>query len=435
MKNRCSILLFVLALFVCSCKKEIDSIGLNLQDADILGADFTEAPIKAYSVREDSINTKNLLNNVVGEINDPVFGNTKAGFCTQFDLSGSNTFFPKQAVLDSVVLNLQYSGYFGDTMSGIRFEVNELAAPLNQNQYYSYNDEPEVKTGDLCYSHNYIQPRPYTGIRQDTTTVAAHLSLRLTNAFGRRLLTLNKSELSTTAAFQNVFYGLCVRALAHNNATGNFCYMSLTSATSGITIYYTVDRQHKKYTFPISSTCTRYNFYTHDYTTAAADFRSQVIDGNQELGSQKLYVQPTAGVKTRVKLDDLLGQFQGKNVVINRAELVLTNISTDEDYFFQPYNLSLQVVSGDGNSTYYTPDDASYTSSSYFGGIYDEKTGEYRFRITNYVQSLLKAGEIKDQGLNIVTAGAGIRGNRLVFRGTDENFSDHFRLEVYYTEY
>jgi hypothetical protein len=433
MTHRCTIFALALALLACGCKKEIDVIGLNLQDEDILGAEFTEVPITAYSLLQDSINTKNLLNNVVGEIMDPVFGKTRAGFCTQFDVSGTNTLFPKQAVLDSVVLNLQYAGYFGDTLSGIRFNVQELSAPLDKEQYYDCDNQPDVMGGNLCYVNNYILPRPTTRVVHDTASTAPHLSLRLADNFGRKLLTLNKSDLATTTAFQNAFYGLCVQAEAHNNATGNLCYISLTSATSGITLYYTVDREHKKYTFPVSSNCTRYNFYTHDYTSASLDFRSQVINGNQDLGEETLYLQATAGVKTHVKTDSIVSAFAGRNVVINRAELVLTNISTDEEYFFQPFNLSLQVVSKDGLSTYYTPDDASYTSSNYFGGIYDEKTAEYRFRITNYVQQLLKGTE--DGGLNIVVAGAGIRGNRLVFRGTDPDFADHFRLEVYYTEY
>ena len=108
MKKSVSILLVALwVMCLCGCKKEIDVIGLNLQDDDILGADFTEVSISAHSVLEDSLPTKGLINNVVGTINDPVFGQTAAGFCTQFTVSGSNTVFPKQAELDSVVLNLQ----------------------------------------------------------------------------------------------------------------------------------------------------------------------------------------------------------------------------------------------------------------------------------------------------------------------------------------
>lgn len=125
--------------------------------------------------------------------------------------------------------------------------------------------------------------------------------------------------------------------------------------------------------------------------------------------------------------------FADKNVVINKAELVITNISQDEVHLFNPYNLGLQLVNEDETTTY-LPDDAVYTSTDYFGGIYDENTHEYRFRITNYVQKIIKNG-IHDKGINIVVAGAGIRGNRLIFRGTDGSYSDRLRLDIYYTVY
>lgn len=433
MKHGFPICIIVLALLVCSCKKDIDSIGLNLQDEDILNAEFVTAPLMAHSTLEDSINTKNLLNNVVGTINDPVFGQTAAGFCTQFDVSGSNSFFPKQAVLDSVVLTLQYSGYFGDTMSPLKFHAYELTEPLSASQYYSNDDNPSTSSTDLVTDNNYLYPQPNTSVRVDTTSKAAHLRLHLERSFGNKLLRMNRSQLANTSSFQNAFYGLCVRAEARPNRTGNLCYVSLTSAMSGITIYYTVDRVHKKYTFPISSDCVRYNFYTHDYSTASSEFQRQVIQGDTTLGEEQLYLQPTAGVKTHIDLSEVPTMFKDKNVVINRAELVLTNISANEDYFFQPYNLSLQVVGKDG-TTYLSPDDPSYTSTDYSGGVYNEEAKEYRFRITNYIQQIIKYG-ITDKGLNIVVNGAGIRGNRLVFRGTDDTYTDNFRLEIYYTEF
>ncbi len=435
MNYRFSVLLFVLAILVCGCKKDIDVIGLGLQgDEDLLNADFIEVPIEAYSMLEDSINTKNLLNNVVGDILDPVFGRTSAGFCTQFALSGTNMKFKDTDVLDSVVLTLQYSGFFGDTLSAMSFEVYQLAAPLSASAYYSCDDQPEVSGDNLVYSASPVHVKPNAPVHLDTVTNTAHLRLRLDDYFGEGLMGLGNAALSTTSSFQNAFNGLCVRAHRAGGGAGNLSYISLTSAMSGITIYYHEANTYKKYTFPVSTACTRYNFYTHDYSQGDADFRAQVLDGNRELGQQKLYVQPTAGVRTRVdlaQLDSLLGN---KNVVINRAELILTDISADASYFFQPYNLSLQVVNAVGHGVSYTPDDASYTSTSYFGGIYDKTSKEYRFRITNYVQQILK-GTAAGKQLNVVISGAGVRGNRLVFRGTDPGFSDRFRLEVYYTEY
>lgn len=435
MKYRCSIFLFILAFLACSCKKDIDSIGLNLQDDDILNAKYVEIPLEAYSTLEDSINTKNLLNNVLGCIQDPTFGKTEAGFCTQFDLSGSNTFFDPTAILDSVVLTLQYSGSFGDTLSPLEFEVYKMAEKLDKDKYYSNDDNPQIESENLVYSTSAVSTQPNTSVYVDSAKTAPHLRIRLKGTFGNWLIHLPESSLVDITAFQEAFYGLCVRARQTRSGAGNLSYISLTSAMSGITLYYHVNGNKKKYTFPISTDCTRYNFYTHDYASGSVDFVSQVIDGNHALGQQILYAQPTGGVKTHVNLDALADSLgNGKKVIINRAELILTNISNDASYFFQPYNISLQVVNKDG-TTSYTPDDAVYTSSDYFGGIYDENAHEYRFRITNYVQERLKKGGNLDNGLNVVISGAGVRGNRLVFRGTDPAMSDHFRLEVYYTEY
>ena len=86
MKKRCLRCIAILALFpllLCSCKKDIDAIGLNLQDGT-LGNAYAEIPLSAHSILEDSIYTKNLLYTLLGEIHDPVFGITEAGFCTHW---------------------------------------------------------------------------------------------------------------------------------------------------------------------------------------------------------------------------------------------------------------------------------------------------------------------------------------------------------------
>ena len=58
------------AVFLCSCKKDIDTIGLNLQDGT-LGNAYTEIPLTAYSTLEDSLFTKNLLYTLLGVSEPP----------------------------------------------------------------------------------------------------------------------------------------------------------------------------------------------------------------------------------------------------------------------------------------------------------------------------------------------------------------------------
>lgn len=429
MKNRCSIFLIILAVLFTSCKKDIDSIGLNLQDGT-LGNAYVELPLIAYSTFEDSLFTKNLMYTLAGEIHDPVFGTTQAGFCTQFALQGSNTEFGDNLDLDSIVLSLQYSGYYGDTLSGIQMEIYELTEQLTKDQYYSNDNNPANQGINLVYSSAPIYPKPTTRVKIDTATYTAHLRIRLSEDFGNRLL--NMEHLSSNSDFQSAFYGLVIKATS--NGSGSLCYFSPTAAQSGLTLYYHSNQISKKYTFPITNECTRYNFFTHDYSAGNADFRQQVVNGDTSLGYDNLYIQPTGGIKTHVNLDTLGEWVKGKNIIINKAELIITNTDPSESTFTQPGNIGLQLVNTDGTITY-VPDDAIYTSTSYYGGTYDSDTKEYRFRLTYYAQDILYRQAINDKGINIVVTGAGIRGNRLVFRGTDESYTDRLRLAIYYTEY
>ena len=129
---RALIVVFAVSILLYSCKKEFDSIGLELQnEEDRLGNTFTDTTtLIAYSMIEDSIVTGNLSNAIIGYVNDPVFGRTQAGFYTQFDLSGTNVSFGNSPEFDSLVLSLQYAGYFGDTLSALSIKVYELTEAL-----------------------------------------------------------------------------------------------------------------------------------------------------------------------------------------------------------------------------------------------------------------------------------------------------------------
>ena len=72
-----AILAIIFALSLASCNKEPDLIGIDLlPDSDYLNLSFTDtSTIIAYTVREDSLRTDELSANLLGYMNDPVFGN------------------------------------------------------------------------------------------------------------------------------------------------------------------------------------------------------------------------------------------------------------------------------------------------------------------------------------------------------------------------
>ncbi|HRR04571.1 MAG TPA: hypothetical protein P5215_04770, partial [Bacteroidales bacterium] len=72
------VIVFSIIFSLLGCKKEFDSIGLELQnDSQQLNNRFTDTTtLVAYSILEDSIITQNLNNSVLGYVNDPIFGRT-----------------------------------------------------------------------------------------------------------------------------------------------------------------------------------------------------------------------------------------------------------------------------------------------------------------------------------------------------------------------
>ena len=122
-------------------------------------------------------------------------------------------------------------------------------------------------------------------------------------------------------------------------------------------------------------------------------------------------------------------------VVINKAELVISDLYPEEQFLTHPAALSIQGIKTTDGNIVYLPDDEYYTSASYFGGYYDSGKHEYRFRITKYVQDLILGNSDLSNSINLVVKGSGVRANRLVFGGTGLNDGKRMRLELSYTCY
>ncbi|MDR2868350.1 MAG: DUF4270 domain-containing protein, partial [Bacteroidales bacterium] len=134
-----SAFVLILAIGFFSCNKETNSIGLGLLD-DQLGTDFSDTTtLVAYSEKEDSLLTLQ-ANNLLGVLNDPVFGQTKSSIYTKILLKSTSTNFGTAPVIDSLVLTLAYSGYYGDTTQQIPIRVYRLTDPISSSpSYYQFS--------------------------------------------------------------------------------------------------------------------------------------------------------------------------------------------------------------------------------------------------------------------------------------------------------
>lgn len=431
----------LVALFT-ACDHDVTNIGLGLT-GELLGTNFTDTcTLTAYSFFEDTINTTLLSANLVGSITDPVFGETKATTYAQFDLTGSSVNFGDNPIIDSVVLTLQLASFYGDTTDGVAIRVYELTEAMDTTTRYYNNSTVAHSSSMLNYQPENYTIHPNTSIVVDTGSYSPHLRIRLKNSFGQQMLN-NSTQMYSNTAFMNYFKGLCITAESHSGQRGYILLTNMNSSMSGITLYYhngsKRSKASSKYNFPCKTSCARFTNYTHNYTTSSdASFVQEVIQGDASVGTQKLYFQAGSGVKTKVSFPYLRNAFQSYNdrVVINRAELVITNLEPDEKFFTSPAALTLQAIKKDGSGITFVPDDETYTSSTYYGGYYDATAHEYRFRVTQYVQQLInKQNDDLADELYVVVKGSAVRANRLVAGGTGLDNNHRIRLEIAYTPY
>lgn len=429
----------VLMAFCVSCSDEVSGLGWNLLN-DTEGAMYNDTTtVVAYSQLEDTIRTNELTSNMVGSLHDPVFGNSSAAICAQFALGSSTVNFGTHPVVDSVILTLQISSCYGDTNSRVGIRVYQLLEYLSSTDIYYQNSVVAYDHTPLNYTLQGYAVQPHLPVIVDTNSMSPHLRIRLSQAFGQYLLN-NQHQLNTSTSFQRVFKGLRIAAVSHTGSTGYMLTTSLTSSLSGITLYYHNENQASaKHTFPCNARCARFTQFEHDYDASTDEqFVAEVLRGQQAVGASTLFVQGTGGVKTVISFPYLLDAFKqyDNRVVINRAELVMSNVAPWEvAALAAPNSLALQGIRKSDGAIAYIPDDEVYTSSAYYGGTYDNSKFEYRFRVTTFVQDLINGTSPLKPALNLVVRGASVRPNRVVLGGTGAENDKRLRLELSYTTY
>jgi len=435
------IYLFTLALLSTSvgCKKEMNTIGLNLNE-DILYASFTDtATVTAYSILHDSLKTASLVFNFLGFLNDNVFGTTTASIYTQFVPSGNNISFGDSPELDSIVLTLRYTGgFYGDTLNPFLIKIYELEEEMSvKDTFYSFSSVPHngIDLIHSDYAPFSLYPTPKTKVKLDTV-YEPHIRIRLSDELGYRFLR-NEEELATASSFISFFKGLyiCSEQLRSNGSLVNFTLQN--AGLSGIQLYYKNKGETKKFSFVIKggSETVRFSEYKHEYELGRHDFVEQVINNVTSGGSEKIFVQAMGGVKTKITFPHLKS-LKDKRIVINKAELVLSVDKTEELTLYPPpSNLGLQAKNMKGDLVF-VPDEL--WGGGYFGGNYNSDKKEYRFRITRYVQDMILRNNYEPY-LYLVASGAAAFANRVVLYGHEpQNLMDkssRLRLEIYYTEY
>jgi hypothetical protein len=424
------------------CNKEISSIGLDLKDKDdLLNAVFTDTvTLTAYSVLEDTLNTTGLVYNYLGCFKDKIFGITTASIYAQLVPNGNNVSFGNSPTLDSIVLTLRYTGgFYGDTLNPFIIKIYELTEDIVTDKVYYQNNKIAHNSNNLTDADFILYPKPNTKVKVDTI-LNAHVRIRLNKALGDHFLQ-NAKDLATAEVFKKFFKGLYINAEPLRN-DGSLVNFTLVNALSGIQLYYHEkdSTKTKQFSFLFNDkdlAPVRFSNYVHEYNAGNQKFVEQIdslkpVKEREILGKEMLYVQSMGGIKTKISFPNIKA-FKDKRVVINKAELVITNMGEDLHLYPNPNRLGIQGVNSSGKLV--TMPDAITGNATYFGGSYDVKTKEYKFRITRYIQELIQRDNYQPF-IYLVPEGAAAYASRLILSGTNPaELSTRLRLDIYYTEY
>jgi Domain of unknown function (DUF4270) len=421
--------IFFILTFV-SCKKDGELIPeFDRSNVNVL---FTDTVSLITSLeREDSLRTDLSIYNLLGIINDPVFGPRSASIYSQVTLNGLGVTFGATPVLDSIVLTLKYAGTYGDvsTAAPMQIDVYELNASMDVNTDYYSNTILLTPTPTLLASVSYI-PNLNDSVYVLSDSIAPHLRINLGNTFGQTIINpLTYANLATNTAFTGFMKGLyitpneTVGATSLASGAGFISYFDINSDVSTVTMYYD---DTSSYSFIMNSESAKYSFFDANYT--GTDVEKQLTNSPTK-DSTLMYVSAMVGVKTKIEIPHIRNLADDGTVIVNKAELVISiEVSSDGTFDAIP---SLAVVGIDANGeTVFLPD--FFEGLDHYGGQLDGTTKTYTFNISRHIHDLLYKYPI-DYGLYLLSTSNSITANRSVI-GSAKNPLAKMKLNITYSK-
>lgn len=421
-----------------SCKKVPQKVGNSLQpEGSYIKVAFTDDnDIVAEVEYVDSLSTKSASLSLLGSLNDPHFGRSDLSFYTQIGLTSNSVQWGDGAVVDSIVLQMLYSGYYGDTMSPMTLHVYEVLEDMNSSDSSTYYSNTELSYGNELANYTFL-PRPKTKSNVDDDSLTnAVIRIPIDESLGQRFINDAATAFTSNTAFMNYFKGLYLTC-EQSADKGSICYFNILNTKSYMRVYYHNDYDTSFYNFNVSDKYVRFNHFDHDYSVAQAP-----ITFNDTANNPYLYVQSTAGVRTRIQFPNLAKWAEDKNtnILVNEAKLILTGVTgsvngvdNDTVTFTPPVQLVAAKANGDGSYSI-LPD--QFVGTNYFGGYYDPDTDQVWFRISEYIQDLILSGSnAEDYGIYIYTYAGAYNAKRWIFGGPDnEDPTKKVRLEIVYSQ-
>ncbi|HZI53639.1 MAG TPA: DUF4270 family protein [Chitinophagaceae bacterium] len=352
----------------------------------------------------------------LGQINDdPFFGKTDAKLYLELKPQSYRHTFSNVSDslhLDSVVLILDYAETYGDTMVAQTVNVYEIPQSSNFGDTILPVRKSNYEKGALLGSRTFVPFTLNDTIKAYKDTTANQLRIRLSDAFGQRLLsydtTINgggEPAYISDSAFRTHFKGFALESVSGNAIMG----FNLTGVNTKLAIYYRDDNGDPPvakwdttvayFIFAQNGAAASANFIQRDYAGKPIESAAGGTDNDDVV-----YIQNTPGSFAKIKIPGLANV---SNRIVHRAELIMEQLHDPglSDTTFPPAKLYLDAFDSSGTVFRAIPYDVSVDGSgaanlSSFGiNPVDTKDSvgknikSWRFNITRYIQHVVNDTE------------------------------------------
>lgn len=423
--------MFLFTVVLWGCQKGDQTLGIGLlPGVSVLETRYhpdTE-DINAFTVTDKRIRVDKPKYNLLGSINDHVFGRTDASFAAQYRIPKFHPGFKPSAQLDSVILRMTYKKIYGDTITPQNIKVYELTGNLDYNaQYYSTWNLKNIVSAEPIGAGSFPPFFRTDSTLRDTTVQV--IRVPLSTAFGNRLLQIDSTKMINNDSLLTVFKGLYISSMPVDRR-GTI----VSVEASAVTLYYhdpVLKKDTLVFDFVMTENAARVSDYNHVYSLARFFPNLDKPYNTDTL----VYVQATGGIKTKIMVPSLSLWKDSSNYLINKAMLTfhVDTIMSDYRRFAMPDRLYLKVITGNDEETF--PTDSKY---SYYDGVFNYSKATYSFNLTQHLQELIKElnspePKLENKGFYLVHSDRNNSPSRVVLKGPDS--SKPVELNITYTLY
>jgi hypothetical protein len=411
------------------CKKTSSKFGTEALDInDLLATGGVDTfQLKTYSVLEDALTTTdNQIFGIVGAYHDPKLGIVNTSLYAQFTIAGLTQLTGVLTSIDSVVLSLNYGGYYGK-LGPQTFEVSQLTDTLELTTDYYRNSTKS--TGPNIADPGSATQTPVMNnkfLLGNGDSVNPQLRLRLDNALGIQFI---NDIIAGNAAFQGsdqflsstYFKGLkiSVANTTPGSGQGAVIYFNLQNSETKMTIYFKMNGELEQREIDLKNTtkCADFNHADVDHSGYhIADVLSNPLNGQTQFYTQSLDSRAVVEFPTVNKLKS--------NSLINNALLYVPVSYQNGNYYYPSVTLEVGYKTDSGKIV-------TFRTASY-----DNNQKAFVIDLRDYIQDIV-SGKAENRGLYLNQSSLyfNCTAERIVFNGPASPYKTKPKLVIKYTEF